>query len=115
MLTDTSELSGRDRRHIGEGKAGLQTDVSKREHTCTLLRQSRQSKSELQGVPEVQHQGRETEAAKWNSAIIHFIIYTCAFPTVTSQKCQVTSLSTSSYLLLKRSLHQLISQLQLFC
>ncbi len=25
----------------------------------------------------------ETEAAKWNSAIIHFIIYAGAFPTVT--------------------------------
>ena len=28
-------------------------------------------------------QGPETEAAKWNSAIINFIIYTCAFPTGT--------------------------------
>ncbi len=27
-----------------------------------------------------QHQDPETEAAKWNSAFIHFIIYTCAFP-----------------------------------
>ncbi len=32
-----------------------------------------------------QHQAPETEAAKWNSAIISFIIYTCDFPTVTSQ------------------------------
>ncbi len=31
----------------------------------------------------VQYQNPETEAAKWNAAIIHFIIYTCAFPTVT--------------------------------
>ncbi len=30
-----------------------------------------------------QYQDPETEAAKWNSAIIHFIIYTCAFPTAT--------------------------------
>ncbi len=27
----------------------------------------------------------ETEAAKWNSAVIHFIIYTCAYPAVTHQ------------------------------
>ncbi len=33
-----------------------------------------------------QYQDPETEAAKWNSAIIHFIIYTCAFPTVTVKK-----------------------------
>ncbi len=32
-----------------------------------------------------QYQDAETEAAKWNSAIFKFIIYTCAFPTV---KCQ---------------------------
>ncbi len=32
-----------------------------------------------------QYQDPETEAAKWNSAIIHFIIYTCAFLTVTCQ------------------------------
>ena len=30
-----------------------------------------------------QYQDPETEAAKWNSAIVSFIIYTCAFPTVT--------------------------------
>ena len=28
-----------------------------------------------------QYQERETELAKWSSAIIHFVIYTCAFPT----------------------------------
>ena len=28
-----------------------------------------------------QHQESETEAASWNSAIVHFIIYTRAFPT----------------------------------
>lgn len=27
----------------------------------------------------------KARAAKWNSATIHFIIYTCDFPTVTSQ------------------------------
>ncbi len=32
-----------------------------------------------------QHQDPETEAAKWNSAVIHFIIYTCDFPTVSCQ------------------------------
>ncbi len=32
-----------------------------------------------------QYQDPKTEAAKWNSAIIHFIIYTCAFPTVPFQ------------------------------
>ncbi len=32
-----------------------------------------------------QYQDIDAEAAKWNSAIIHFIIYTCAFPTVTCQ------------------------------
>ena len=26
-----------------------------------------------------------TGATKWNSSIVHFIIYTCAFPTVTCQ------------------------------
>ncbi len=31
-----------------------------------------------------QYQDPETEAAKWNSAIIHFIIYTCAY-TVTHE------------------------------
>ncbi len=31
------------------------------------------------------YQDPETEAAKWNSAIIDFIIYACAFPTVTWQ------------------------------
>ncbi len=36
----------------------------------------------------VQYQDLETEAAKWNSAIIHFIIYTFAFPTMT---CQMSS------------------------
>lgn len=30
-----------------------------------------------------QHHNPETEALKWNSAVIHFIIYTSAFPTVT--------------------------------
>ncbi len=33
-----------------------------------------------------QYQDPETETAKWNSAVIHFIIYTCAFPTVMCQK-----------------------------
>lgn len=28
----------------------------------------------------------EIEAAKWNSALIYFIIYICAFPTVKCQK-----------------------------
>lgn len=32
-----------------------------------------------------QHQDPETEAAKWNSAIVHFITYTCDFPAVTCQ------------------------------
>ncbi len=32
-----------------------------------------------------QHQDRKTWATKWNSAIIHFIIYTCALPSVTCQ------------------------------
>ncbi len=32
-----------------------------------------------------QHQDSETEAAKWNSANINFIIYACAFPAVTCQ------------------------------
>lgn len=32
---------------------------------------------------QAQHQDPETEAVKWNSAIIHSIIYTSAFPTVT--------------------------------
>ncbi len=27
------------------------------------------------------YQDPETEAATWNSAVIHFIIYTCAIPT----------------------------------
>ncbi len=31
----------------------------------------------------------ETEAAKWNSAIINYIIYTCAFLTVTVKKSLV--------------------------
>ncbi len=30
-----------------------------------------------------QYKDPETEAAKWNSAIIHFVIYTCVFPAVT--------------------------------
>ena len=30
-----------------------------------------------------EYQVSETEAAKWNLAIINFIIYTCVFPTVT--------------------------------
>ena len=29
-----------------------------------------------------QYQDPESEAAKWTSASVHFIIYTCAFPTV---------------------------------
>lgn len=33
----------------------------------------------------VQCQDPEPEAATWNSNIIHFIIYTCAFPPVTCQ------------------------------
>lgn len=28
----------------------------------------------------VQYQDHETEADKWNSAIIHFLFYACAFP-----------------------------------
>ncbi len=32
-----------------------------------------------------QHQDPETEAAKWNSAIINLIIYTCAFPSAACQ------------------------------
>ncbi len=32
-----------------------------------------------------QYQDPETEAAKWNSVIINFIIHTCAFLTVTCQ------------------------------
>ena len=32
-----------------------------------------------------QYQDPETEATKWNSAVINFIIYTCAFPAVTCQ------------------------------
>lgn len=32
-----------------------------------------------------QCQEPETEAAKWNSAIVDFITYTCVFPTVTCQ------------------------------
>ncbi len=32
-----------------------------------------------------QYQDPETEAAKWNSAIIDFIIYTCAFLILTCQ------------------------------
>ncbi len=32
-----------------------------------------------------QYQDPETEAAKWKSAIIYHIIYTCAFPTVMCQ------------------------------
>ena len=28
---------------------------------------------------------KSSEAAKWNSAIFHFIIYTCVFPIVKSQ------------------------------
>ncbi len=31
----------------------------------------------------VRQNAQYQEAAKWNSTIIHFIIYTCAFPTVT--------------------------------
>lgn len=30
-------------------------------------------------------QDPETEAARWDSAIVHFIIYICDFPTVTCQ------------------------------
>ena len=43
-----------------------------------------------------QYQGPENEAAKWNSAIIHLITYTCAFPTVTCQNvfCENSQLST---------------------
>lgn len=33
-----------------------------------------------------QNQDSETEATKWKSLVIHFITYTCAFPTVTCQK-----------------------------
>ncbi len=40
---------------------------------------------------QAQHQDPETEAAKWNSVIINFIIYTCAFPTETCQ-IMVTSM-----------------------
>ncbi len=38
-----------------------------------------------------QYQNPETEAAKWNSAITHFIIYTCAFPTQSSMKMYLLS------------------------
>lgn len=34
----------------------------------------------------------KTEVAKWNSAIIHFIIYTCASPTVTCKNASENSL-----------------------
>ena len=32
-----------------------------------------------------QYQDPETESDTWDSAIIHFIIYTCAFPSVNCQ------------------------------
>ncbi len=38
-------------------------------------------------------------AAKWNSAIIHFIVYTCAFPTLTG----FHKLSTVKELMIKHS------------
>lgn len=39
----------------------------------------------MTGSQHAQYQNPETEAAKWHSAIINFIIYTCAFPTVARQ------------------------------
>ncbi len=36
---------------------------------------------------QARHQDPETEAAKWNSTIFNFVIYTCALPTVTCQNC----------------------------
>ncbi len=40
-----------------------------------------------------EHQDPETEAAKWNSATIHFIIYTWPFSTVTCQNACTTDTS----------------------
>lgn len=45
----------------------------------------------------VMHQERDTEAAKWNSAIIHFIAYTCTSPTVTCQKSLYCASLTGSH------------------
>ncbi len=42
-----------------------------------------------------QYQDLGTKAAKWDSAIINFIIYTRAFPTVTCQNIFVTSQKTN--------------------
>ena len=36
-----------------------------------------------------QYQDPENEAAKWNSAVINYIIYICAFSTVTCQNAFV--------------------------
>ncbi len=53
----------------------------------------------------VQYQDLEIEAAKWNSANIHFIIYACAFPTVTCQNAFcVKGLSLDSQLSLPAQL-----------
>ncbi len=35
-----------------------------------------------------QYRDPETEAAKWNSAFISFIIYTCALPAVKMYACE---------------------------
>lgn len=40
-----------------------------------------------------QYQDPETDTAKWNSAIIHCIIYTCAFPNVI---CVLLNLKSST-------------------
>ncbi len=45
-----------------------------------------------------QHQDLEAEVAKWNSAIIHLIIYTCAFPTVTCQNVFSSCIYTQAWL-----------------
>ena len=40
-----------------------------------------------------QNQDSKTEAAKWNSAVIHFIIYTCAFYYCDISKCHLKAYS----------------------
>lgn len=40
-------------------------------------------------IQHAQYQDTEVEAAKWNSAIVNCLNYTCAFPTATCQTCSL--------------------------
>ncbi len=54
----------------------------------------------------VQYQDPETAAAKWDVAIIHFIICTCAFPSVTCQNvCSEIGLLVQKFTLIYNNWH----------